>query len=800
MKKKSYVFISLIAIFFLLFYYVLISDKCKPLTKILVDEKLQSVILKECISQFGIRKNIKMILANNEILFRFGSQFVNEFFPNFGKKNIFEIEGIKTVADNIYFEKKNNVKGIINNKKELEKISVLNTQKINFDNWFRSHGNNFNNKYTKTIDIKQENLINLKLISKFDSIEDSNLNNTWKSNIGVNPIFAEGKIFFVTASWELVAISADNYSIVWSKDFKSTITKRGFLYHKDKIKDKGFIFINAGKYLYKLNSSNGSLVKEFGEGGMVEVGNVLIPPVVYKNQIIVSNINRSDVVSIDLISGKKNYSKNLHGKDGKGDYGYFKSTPWGGAALDDKNGIYFVVTGNPRPAVVGIVRPGDNKNSCSIIAFDLKNKKILWEFQDVIHDLWDYDISAPPVIANIKIEEFIIEVVIVTTKTGNTYVFDRKTGKSLFDINYKNTEKSNIPNEFTAPQQPEPSKPKKFASVEFKKEDLREVLLKDKKFMEYFEQNYTYGYFKPPALGKEVIFYGLVGGNNWVGSAYDPETQNLYVPSNHVPAKIKVTTKSNEKELIGKYLKYHSLYKAKCASCHGATRNGKYQEIAGYNLKQGRDLFFNKIYFSKNKDLSKREYIPSLVGLTLFDDLKDKMKPFSEMIKLHNKQLDISEDDYEKIRELFVEWDKKLVENNNINLVGSWEMFLAEDGKFISKPPWGTISSINISDGTTNWKKPFGFDNEEEIGLFNYGGVSITSSNLLIATGANDNYVIIKDKTNGKTLWKYKMDARGTAAPLIYNHNGKSFIAVLATGGMFPKSNKASSLYIFGIK
>ena len=44
------------------------------------------------------------------------------------------------------------------------------------------------------------------------------------------------------------------------------------------------------------------------------------------------------------------------------------------------------------------------------------------------------------------------------------------------------------------------------------------------------------------------------------------------------------------------------------------------------------------------------------------------------------------------------------------------------------------------------------------------------------------------------------MDARGTAAPLIYNHNGKSFIAVLATGGLFPKSNKASSLYIFGIK
>ena len=76
--------------------------------------------------------------------------------------------------------------------------------------------------------------------------------------------------------------------------------------------------------------------------------------------------------------------------------------------MDDKNGIYFVVTGNPQPPVVGIIRPGDNKNSFSIIAFDLNNKKILWKFQDVSHDLFHYDISVPPVIANIKIEEFII--------------------------------------------------------------------------------------------------------------------------------------------------------------------------------------------------------------------------------------------------------------------------------------------------------------------------------------------------------------------------------------------------------
>ena len=117
----------------------------------------------------------------------------------------------------------------------------------------------------------------------------------------------------------------------------------------------------------------------------------------------------------------------------------------------------------------------------------------------------------------------------------------------------------------------------------------------------------------------------------------------------------------------------------------------------------------------------------------------------------------------------------------------------------ISKPPWGTITSINLSDGATKWKKPFGFENGKEIGLFNYGGTSITSSNLLVATGTIDNFITIIDAKSGETLWKYKMDAEGTAAPLISNHKGKSYIASLATGGLYPDSNKASTLYIFGI-
>ena len=109
------------------------------------------------------------------------------------------------------------------------------------------------------------------------------------------------------------------------------------------------------------------------------------------------------------------------------------------------------------------------------------------------------------------------------------------------------------------------------------------------------------------------------------------------------------------------------------------------------------------------------------------------------------------------------------------------------------------ITSINISNGRTNWTKPFGIEKGENVGLFNYGGVSLMSSDLLVATGAIDKMVSIIETSTGKTLWNYKMDVEGTSAPLIYNFNEKTFIAIIATGGLYPNSKRSSILYIFGI-
>ena len=113
--------------------------------------------------------------------------------------------------------------------------------------------------------------------------------------------------------------------------------------------------------------------------------------------------------------------------------------------------------------------------------------------------------------------------------------------------------------------------------------------------------------------------------------------------------------------------------------------------------------------------------------MTLFDELKYKIKPFSEIVDLHEGKLELTNTEYENLKKLFVKWDEKIKKDKYIYYESDWEEFFAKDGKLISKPPWGSIISIKISDGSVNWKKPFGYQDETEIGLFNSGGASITT-------------------------------------------------------------------------
>ena len=92
-------------------------------------------------------------------------------------------------------------------------------------------------------------------------------------------------------------------------------------------------------------------------------------------------------------------------------------------------------TGNPQPGLYGVKRPGINSRSSSIIAVDLNKDEIIWTFQDVFHDLWDYDLAFPPFLDDVVIDEKKYSIVVLVSKTGNAITLDRFSGYLYLILN-----------------------------------------------------------------------------------------------------------------------------------------------------------------------------------------------------------------------------------------------------------------------------------------------------------------------------------------------------------------------------
>ena len=772
MKKYKSIFVIIsILTAAIIFFTIIISKECKKKEIFDIVQSLGIGFLTECYNEKEIKNNIKRLIQGNKFIYNIVANIKIKLAPNFGKsRDIYQSLDFNNTYKRKNFNEVIDLKGIISDDNILKKYEIkIKNNNINLKKWNRSYGNNWNTKFFDSQKINKNNIEKLELKWKFDPIEISNSKKIWKSRIGINPIYHDGIVYFVSANQELNAVSADLGKLIWSKEFQKPMGQRGILYHDS------FIFINSGKKLYKIHSKTGEVDDKFGTSGSANVGKSLIAPVIYKNLIILPNM-KNEILSVDLYSGKILHKIQMHKAYGFNLY----AVAWGGAALDQKNGIYYIVTGNPKPYHVGVFRPGENKNANSIIAFDIDKKKIIWTFQDVRHDLWNLDVSAPPILADLDLKGKIIETVIVTTKTGNTLLFERKTGLPIYDINYIEVPESNVPNEFVAKKQIFIEKPERFSKIEFEINDLRTDLLDDEEYVNNLKKNSVYGYFQPPTLGKDTIMYGLIGGNNWYGSAYNPINKRLFVPSTHVPFLMKVfpIAKTSNTEKISQHKNYN-LYKNKCASCHESNRNGVYK-INTYE-----------------KGI---KYIPSLVGFNTFEPIKGKMKNLNELKKKHNNNFDITNEELIKLNELFFEWDNQLKNENKIGFDAYYTLLTSKDGRPISKPPWGTITSINLSNGTVDWKIPFGYYKNKNIGVVNVGGLAVSSSNLIFATGTSDEFAFVIDGDTGKELWKYKMKAAGTTPPLIYEYKNKQYVSFLSTGGITGTSSRSSSLYTFSLK
>ena len=415
---------------------------------------------------------------------------------------------------------------IIERKKEgfsLPKFKV--NSYLSKSNWLRSHGNDFSTRFSSLKNINTENVSKLKLAWKYSSDQSVVSGKEYQANVVVE----DGIIFSPTPENKIVAINGTNGNEVWSFQVKDGIAaKRGMLLWRGKNdKNSRIFFTNNRKKLYALNSKTGERINTFGKNGEIKVGLTPIPPVIYKDNLIIVT-TKSVIKSYNVYTGKINWKYALNKTKNSIIFENFeKGSPWGGFSIDKERGIIFFATGNPSPDHIGIDRPGDNLYANSLVAFDIKNKKVLWHFQEIPHDIWNMDLAATPILTMLNKNGTIFDVVIVVSKLGNTFVLDRETGESIYEIKMERAPTSTVPGERTAIYQKNVQIPEPVCRNKFKKEYLTNLDNENLPNLLNRVEAASTGFPNPYKIGKESI--EISSCVRWAGASIDTIKNIMYI-------------------------------------------------------------------------------------------------------------------------------------------------------------------------------------------------------------------------------------------------------------------------------
>ena len=422
-------------------------------------------------------------------------------------------------------------------KSDLNNINTTsnNSNIFNYSNWERSHGNNQSNRFSYL------NEINLKNISKLKKIWEYSFDGNIIKDVQCNPIVKNGIIYVPTSNGLILSINAIDGSLKWkSEGYSNYVAKRGMLI--DSQENKNILFFSDNKNLISLNAETGNHNLSFGNNGKVKLqGSSVVAPVIYKSLVITVTMKKT-IEAFNKFNGKKLWIYSF--EDPKNnekayeiDYLNYGGNPWGGISLDEKRGLLFITTGNPSSYFDGTKRPGDNRYSNSIIAFDINKKKIIWDFQETHHDIWNLDIPAPPILTSLKHpkKNYKIDVVIAVTKRGNTLVFDRVTGENFFDIKYRKAPLSKIQDEVISSVQIDKMLPMPFAKSIFSVDEITDRNKKNYDYVKKIISDKKFGFFETYEIGKKNIQFNFHGGAEWMGGSLDHHNGILYVTSNNIP-------------------------------------------------------------------------------------------------------------------------------------------------------------------------------------------------------------------------------------------------------------------------
>ncbi|MEO7521350.1 MAG: pyrroloquinoline quinone-dependent dehydrogenase, partial [Gemmatimonas sp.] len=333
--------------------------------------------------------------------------------------------------------------------------------------------------------------------------------------------------------------------------------------------------------LVALDARTGARITSFGDSGAVDlkqdIDQTILPdlitgeigfqgaPVIGRDVVIIGAAFREGG-SPKTMRNNKGYVRGFSARTGKrmwtfhtiplkGEAGYdtwlngsAESTGntgmWTQLTVDEELGLVYLPLESPTGDYYGGHRHGNNLYGESLVCLDLTTGVKKWHFQMVHHPIWDFDLSAAPILADINVDGRAIKSVAVPTKQGFLYVFDRVTGKPVWPIDEKPVEAGNVPGEWYSPTQPFPTKPAAYSRNGVTLADILDYTPALKEQGLAIASKFKLGpVFTPPVVSNADGPIALLangptnGGTNWPGGSYDPDTHTLYVSaSNYSPA------------------------------------------------------------------------------------------------------------------------------------------------------------------------------------------------------------------------------------------------------------------------
>ncbi|MET4274900.1 MULTISPECIES: pyrroloquinoline quinone-dependent dehydrogenase [unclassified Bradyrhizobium] len=394
-----------------------------------------------------------------------------------------------------------------------------------------------------------------------------------RTKFQATPLFVEDSLVFCSPFNEVIALDPATGAQKWRYDPKIAINQRpanryvcrGVTYWIDDeapadaaCRSRIFMGTNDVR-LIALDAKTGIPCAGFGRDGEVrpDIGmklewpgefQITSPPAVGRGVVVVGSAigdNRrvdapSGVVrAFDARSGQPRWTFEPLKRDGI-EAGH--ANVWAPMSVDAARGLVFLPTSSPSPDFWGGKRPGNNEHANSVVALRIETGELVWAFQTVHHDVWDYDLPAQPTLTRIDTGEGQRDVVIQPTKQGFVFVLDRDTGKPVWPVEERSVPQAAAEGERLSPTQPFPTHVPPLVSQKISTEDALSLVpgLRRSACETQFAEARNEGLYTPPSTQGTLEFPFTGGGVNWGSAAFDPVNQVLYANTSRAVHLIKL--------------------------------------------------------------------------------------------------------------------------------------------------------------------------------------------------------------------------------------------------------------------